>query len=133
MTYMYYIKKLNTKLVHVNFIKNQIRTVNFIYIYILLLSKYIKSRFIYKTQVPNLGIMIKCDKCGKIFSKQSHLKNHINRKIPCVSIENIRDGITCEFCNNNFSSIYSLNRHLSRCAIRKTPELLLKYIKKQKE
>ncbi len=57
----------------------------------------------------------------------------MHKKTPCVLEENNEDCIKCEFCNMGFSTKSSLNRHLDRCTVRKTPDLLLKHIEKQKE
>jgi hypothetical protein len=84
-----------------------------------------------------------CPNCGELFTKKSTYDYHINRKIPCVSITPNTHSIThpilptnniliekkietcvndeekkycCEFCNQQFSRKYNLDRHqLNSC------------------
>ena len=44
-----------------------------------------------------------CVKCGRMFKKSSHLKNHHNKKIPCVQEILIKDGtVIMNWHHNNF-------------------------------
>lgn len=81
----------------------------------------------------NLDFMFKCPKCCKSFTSQYNVNIHLNKKVPCILEENKEDNIKCDFCNMGFSSNSNLNKHLLRCVVRKTPELLVKQIEKQKE
>ena len=74
-----------------------------------------------------------CEKCGFSCDSQTKLNTHLNKKTPCISDENNKDGIECEFCNNVYSTNSNLKRHYTRCVVRKNPELLLKHIEHQKE
>lgn len=73
----------------------------------------------------------KCDKCGKTFITDANLKTHVNRIKPCISDEITDSNIKCKFCNNTFTKKYNLHKHYDRCAVRKNPDLLIKYIEKQ--
>jgi hypothetical protein len=85
-----------------------------------------------------------CMKCGRIFKKSSHLKNHHNKKIPCVqeilikdvgllntpkipnivnnNQQNVQENkeIKCDKCNKTFKKKYNLERHQNgRCKVLK--------------
>ena len=75
----------------------------------------------------------KCTKCCKLFSCQSNLDAHVNKKKPCF-LEKVNENcINCDFCNNSFSTQSNLNRHIKRCIAKKNPELLLKQIENMKK
>ena len=75
----------------------------------------------------------RCEKCLKDFPGQQHLDNHINRKKPCISDENVIADNICEFCNNEFSCSRNLERHYPRCVVRNNNTLLFQHYQKQKE
>jgi uncharacterized C2H2 Zn-finger protein len=52
-----------------------------------------------------------CIKCDKVFTRESHLNSHINKKNPCDKI------ISCNRCNKVFKLAGNLKQHLNR----KTP------------
>jgi hypothetical protein len=87
-----------------------------------------------------------CKKCNKEFEKKHHLKNHLNKKFPCIqniilfhdipenskkvdkideNEENIiknenSNNIFCNYCNKNFSTVFNLNKHIKdRCKVKK--------------
>jgi hypothetical protein len=85
-----------------------------------------------------------CIKCGRIFKKSSHLKNHHNKKIPCIqeilikdvgllntpkipnivnnNLQNILENkeIKCDKCHKTFKKKYNLERHQNgRCKVLK--------------
>jgi hypothetical protein len=75
-----------------------------------------------------------CEKCFHIFDSQAKLDQHTNKRIPCIVGETDDENIKCDFCQNSFSTISSLNRHQkNRCAVIKNPDLLLKHIQNQKK
>jgi len=79
----------------------------------------------------------KCDRCGKIYNHKNNFRKHLNRKYPCIPIENNEDNHfennenndfedhedsiknMCTFCHKTFSCKFSLTRHLkSSCSVR---------------
>lgn len=67
----------------------------------------------------------KCDKCGIFFIRQSQLNNHINRKTSCIKQKNL----SCDLCDNTFSTSYSLNRHKLNCSATKSYDSSIKDLK----
>jgi len=56
--------------------------------------------------------IFECNKCGKICKNNRGLGVH---KKACTG----NKSLVCEFCNNSFCSIYSLNVHISKCTEKK--------------
>ncbi len=73
----------------------------------------------------------KCNKCNVEFTTAQNLRNHLNRKKPCVPDE-VSATITeqvetkCKFCGNEYSSIYSLKRHIITCPIKNNQDVMFK-------
>jgi hypothetical protein len=90
-----------------------------------------------------------CHKCNKKFDKKFNLTRHLNKKIPCISINIIKSSTTlhnnihdsnifqhipnnsnifqnseneCKFCLKIYSQVYNLNKHLKVCKIKKQHE-----------
>jgi hypothetical protein len=85
-----------------------------------------------------------CKKCGRTFNRLSHLKNHLNKKTPCIQEEiiiniyqnsqklseniNKNDNLIenfnkCNNCSKVFSNIYNLKRHCDNyCKVKKEKE-----------
>jgi len=66
-----------------------------------------------------------CDNCGKFFSNNTNLKNHLNRKNPCVSpdVSIFRLKFKCNRCYARFQSNQNLTTHLNRktpCIVKKS-------------
>jgi hypothetical protein len=74
-----------------------------------------------------------CERCGYTCDAKSKLDRHMNKQIPCISEKDNDSSFKCDFCHNGFASYFNLKRHNDSCVVRKNPELLLKYIEKQKE
>lgn len=74
-----------------------------------------------------------CEKCSKTFTGQRDLNTHINRKTPCIDLNENTGDYICTFCNNSFSTQFNLSRHTNRCIVRKNPSLLLKLIEQKDE
>lgn len=55
---------------------------------------------------------IKCKHCDKKLSKY-YLKKHENKCLKKIKNKDI--SLTCKYCNKDFTSRYSLNRHVSAC------------------
>ncbi len=90
-----------------------------------------------------------CPKCQKQFNKKYNFEMHtLNKKKPCQPILQEFAGIctdlqefaefaentetnTCKYCDKNFSSVYTLNRHLNNYC--KTKKLLDQEKEKQNE
>ena len=49
-----------------------------------------------------------CDKCKKVFKRQLHLDQHMNRKIQC------NREIMCPRCGKEFELLGNLKQHLSK-------------------
>ncbi len=85
-----------------------------------------------------------CLKCGRCFKKSSHLKNHLNKKIPCIqeqninplnahecSIEKPKSSVPqinikiykCDQCTKEFTKKFNLNRHIPTCKVIKQTKL----------
>lgn len=91
-------------------------------------------------------VLYECPKCNKEFDRKSNYKNHLNKKKPCVLIENINDDDsntniindisdvlshfttikndvndnTCMYCETTFTRNSNLLRHLNgRCKFKK--------------
>ena len=72
---------------------------------------------------------ITCHRCGQQFSSPQRLNTHLNRKIPCLEVNQTVvtfDKLMCHFCHKKFVRQYNLDRHLndSRCRIMKNPDRL---------
>ncbi|XP_059062600.1 zinc finger protein OZF-like [Achroia grisella] len=52
------------------------------------------------------GVLFTCITCKREFRHQAHLDNHI------LAVHTCEQGITCTFCNNNFTTKESLELHL---------------------
>lgn len=57
-------------------------------------------------------MMWKCDKCSSLFQYRYQYDRHLNKKIPCDSV-NI--DMACEYCEREFYSVYTKNRHVDKC------------------
>ena len=66
----------------------------------LICIKYIK--------VLTLNMSFSCDKCKKVFKRQLHLDQYMNRKIPC------NREIMCLSCGKEFELLGNLKQHLSK-------------------
>ena len=85
-----------------------------------------------------------CKKCNKIFTREGHLQDHMNRKKPCVKseiiieekeselLEKLKDTIKetnkekkiinteCPYCHKFFFQIYNVKKHLiNSCPVKK--------------
>lgn len=59
----------------------------------------------------------KCEKCNKVFKRNENLKYHIS-KDACK-----KDKFFCKYCNNGFTTVNSMYRHMKHsCKIRKQEE-----------
>ena len=59
-----------------------------------------------------------CDKCSKSFTTKMGLNKHMNRKTPCLIINNTNNKFKCCGCNRNFTTNQSLKKHIAdRCPI----------------
>jgi hypothetical protein len=92
-----------------------------------------------------------CLKCRRCFNRSEHLKNHLNKKIPCIqedkniilteinknlqnnpkintkTINNNPNNFSCEHCNKIFTNIYTLKRHTDNyCKVKKEEEIIKK-------
>jgi hypothetical protein len=76
-----------------------------------------------------------CSLCGYSSSSKSNIKNHINKQVKCsvgvADILEVRNKTKCEYCDNLFCTLPSLNRHLKICKVKK--ENLEEEVKKLKE
>lgn len=61
---------------------------------------------------------LKCEKCGKRFSRKSRLDYHLNKKFPCDA-----KTLSCETCGKEFKHHASLYRHKKHCTEEKKPKL----------
>ena len=76
----------------------------------------------------------KCNKCNKVFKQKCHYDNHMNRKRPCIKLQQTSDeqqnvainkeiiinNKQCPYCKIIFTRVSSLNVHLeNRCKIKK--------------
>lgn len=81
---------------------------------------------------------IQCNKCEKVFKKTSQLKQHMDRKTPCVPLQedptkNTADA-TCQYCRKILSSTYAVKKHHITCKIKNYDiRTLLGEFKKLKE
>jgi hypothetical protein len=89
--------------------------------------------------------MFKCNKCGKNFTREGHLNDHLNRKKPCVIPKIINDELNiiktmtnvlmennkekeiinnkCPYCNKSFFQKCNVKKHLlSNCKQKKDQE-----------
>lgn len=53
-------------------------------------SKTYTSQLCYQKHVTNGCNLIICKRCGKLCKSRSELHNHMNRKVPCVGVENVQ-------------------------------------------
>ena len=53
-----------------------------------------------------------CDKCGKLFGKISNYNRHINRKTPCIKIE--QKNYICFYCDMSFTNTKNRKRHMMK-------------------
>jgi predicted GIY-YIG superfamily endonuclease len=64
----------------------------------------------------------KCEKCGKEFGLEKHLRQHKSRKTPCIikaEPVNVEDNLhKCMYCNHSYSSKYTLSRHVKTCKMK---------------
>lgn len=64
----------------------------------------------------------KCYNCGKLFRDDTNLRQHKNRKTPClireVTPEQIDNPNRCIFCNKIFTNIGNRNKHLKTCKVK---------------
>lgn len=51
---------------------------------------------------------VNCIKCNRIFTRQTHLTRHLNRKIPCDR------KLECNRCRKEFTQLSNLNSHINR-------------------
>ncbi len=69
-----------------------------------------------------------CSECKKTFPNSSELKRHENRVTSCapgsVPVTTNKEN-KCHLCGNEYSSPYSLNRHLKTCSVTKNQLLLI--------
>ena len=57
--------------------------------------------------------MNKCEKCGRVFDCKGSLKKHMNRKIPCIVLDQSKSTrFKCESCNRCFTTNQSLKYHI---------------------
>ena len=76
-----------------------------------------------------------CDKCNREFSTAQNLRNHKNRKNPCVPdtvpvINTANAHITCKFCGKKYANNYNLNRHQKNCVIKSDGRILMNLMDK---
>ena len=86
-------------------------------------------------------VLYKCENCLKEFNKKSNYKAHLNKKYPCnksqsknkdkksicteiganapKSAQDQNSKFECRFCFKNFTRKSSLNRHYTRCKLKK--------------
>ena len=87
--------------------------------------------------------MFQCNKCKKIFTREGHLQDHMNRKKPCIkpeiivvdkeyellqklkeTIENNKEkeiiNKECPYCHKLFFQIYNVKKHVNNsCSVKK--------------
>lgn len=59
-----------------------------------------------------------CDKCGKKFKLEHHLKQHNARKTPCIKPQNIIGKFKCIYCNRDYSRQPNLTKHQKLCKMK---------------
>jgi Fe2+ transport system protein B len=55
-----------------------------------------------------------CVKCDKSFASNRTLKNHLNKKFPCVKTI-VKASVDCKYCYKKLSSKFSKERHEEKC------------------
>jgi len=59
-------------------------------------------------------VLYKCEKCNKEFNQKSNYLKHINRKNPCILIENNIIIYKCEKCNKEFNHKTNYLYHINK-------------------
>lgn len=70
----------------------------------------------------------KCEKCDKVFDEKYAYDNHVNRKTPCdlTITPDPNAKYTCEHCGRSFKTVYTLNKHHTRCKMIKSKNSLVR-------
>ena len=88
------------------------------------------------TKAPDCNKVYSCDKCQSTFKANYLLQRHLDRKTPCApdSVPVIKPNNpdnTCMYCAKDYSSRYSLERHIKICDMKDNQTALMQLVLEQ--